>query len=114
MVIFTRTFDLMDWLLRRCETFPKPQRFVVTARLQNALLDFQEALFDASARSGAVRLEFLQTANAHLNKVRLYLRLAYRWGWLNSGQYEHVSHMVAEVGKLLAGWTKQTKAALTR
>ena len=107
MVIFTRTFDLLTWLLPRCETFPKAQRFVVTKRVQDAALDFQEALFEANARSGQARLAHLQTADAHLNKLRLYLRLAHHWQWLSSGQYEHVSRMVAEIGKLLGGWLKQ-------
>ena len=34
-----------------------------------------------------------------MNKLRLYLRLAHRWRWLSDGQYEHVSRMVAEVGR---------------
>ena len=55
-----------------------------------------------------IRLRHLRQADAHLNKVRLYLRLAHQWGWLSAGQYEHVSRMVAEIGRLLGGWIKQT------
>jgi hypothetical protein len=29
------------------------------------------------------------------------------WRWLNDGQYEHVSTLVSEIGKLLGGWIKQ-------
>ena len=113
MVIFTETYDLLTWLLPQCERFPTAQRFVVTQRLQGAALDFQEAIFDANSRSGTRRLDGLQTADAHLNKLRLYLRLARRWDWLSSGQYEHVSRMVSNVGKLLGGWIKQTRTAPT-
>lgn len=109
MVIFTRAFDLLTWLLPACEKFPKGQRFVITQRLQNAVLDFQETLYDANAQRGKPRLEYLQSADAHLAKLRLYLRLAYQWQWLAHGQYEHVSDMVAEIGKLLGGWIKQTR-----
>ncbi len=109
MIILTRTFELLTWLLPHTLRFPKTQRFVVTQRLQNAVLDFQEALYDANAQHGAVRLQHLRAADAHLNKLRLYLKLAYRWQWFNSGQYEHVSRMVAEIGKLLGGWIKQTQ-----
>ena len=108
MVILTRTFDLMDWLLPQSIKFPKAHRFVVTRRLQNAILDFQEALQDANARSGAARLRHLEAADAHLDKLRMYLRLAHRWRWLSDGQYRHVSTMVAEVGRLLGGWKRQT------
>lgn len=109
MVIFTRTLDLLLWLLPRTETFPKKQRFVLTARLTDAALDFQEALFDANAHRGRERYAHLQAADAHLNKLRLYLQLAFRFQWLNSGQYEHVSRMVEEIGRLLGGWLKQTR-----
>jgi four helix bundle protein len=110
MVIFTQTYDLLNWLLPQCSHFPKAHRSVVTQRMQNALLDFQESIFEANAQSGAKRLERLQAADACLNKLRLYLRLARDWHWLNSGQYQHVSQMVATVGKLLGGWIKQTRA----
>ena len=114
MVIFTQTYDLLTWLLPHCEGFPKAQRFGVTQRLQDALLDFQEALFEANAQAGELRMQHLQAADADLNKLRLYLRLAQRWEWLNSGQYEHVSRRVADIGKLLGGWIRQTKASLSR
>jgi hypothetical protein len=83
---------------------------VLTKRLEDALLDFQEALFLANAQSGATRLNELRYADARLNALRLYLRLVHKLGWLNNGQYEHVSRMVAGVGQLLGGWIRQTRA----
>ena len=114
LVIFTQTFDLLTWLLPHCDRFPKSQRFVVTARLETSVLDFLEAIYDANARPGAERLRYLQAADAHLNKLRLYLRLSRQWNWLSGGQYEHVSRMVAGVGRLLGGWIKQTQRASSR
>ena len=109
-IILTRTFDLLTWLLPHAESFPRAQRFFVTQRLVDAALDFQEALFEAAARTGKTRLSHLEAADAHLNKVRLYLRLAHQWHWSSSGQYEHVSSMIAEIGRLLGGWLKQTRS----
>lgn len=74
----------------------------------NAVLDFQESLLEAQAYDDKIRLRHLRQADAHLDKVRLYLRLVHRWGWISLGQYEHVSRMVAEIGRLLGGWIKQT------
>lgn len=109
MVIFTRTFDLITWLLPHCEKFPNAQRFMVTQRLSHAALDFQEALFQANAQRGEERLQHLRAADAYLNSLRLYLRLAFQWQWLSSSQYEHVSRMVEEIGRLLGGWLKQSQ-----
>ena len=110
MIILTRTFDLLTWRLPHVESFPRAQRFFVTQRLVDAALDFQEALFEANARMGKGRLIHLEAADAHLNKLRLYLRLAHQWRWSSSGQYQHVSGMIAEIGRLLGGWLKQTRS----
>ena len=112
MHIFTRTYDLITWLIPATLRFPRAQRFVVTQRLQDAALSFQERLIEANRRSGRVRLERLRAADAELDKVRLYLRLAVRWQWISERQYAHVSSMVQEVGKLLGGWIRQTVEAL--
>jgi hypothetical protein len=105
-VILTRTYDLLAWLLPKAESFPKLYCWTVVQRLVDAALDFQEALFDAQSQGGSTRQRHLRQADSALNKVRLYLRLAHRWKWLNDGQYRHVSTMVAELGRLLGGWLK--------
>jgi hypothetical protein len=107
--IFTKTFDFTSWLLAVTEHFPRSQRFVVTKRLLDAALDFQELLVDANVRRGRARLSALDRADAALDKVRLYLRLAFRWKWLSQGQYHHAAQYVAEIGKLLGGWKKITR-----
>jgi hypothetical protein len=106
MIVLARTYDLLAWLLPKAERFPKVYRYTVTQRLMNAALDLQEALFDAQSQGGSTRQKHLRAADAHLNKLRLYLRLAHQWQWLSHGQYRHVSEMVAEVGRLLGGWLR--------
>jgi hypothetical protein len=74
------------------------------------LLPFsREVPYDANARLGGKRSDQLEAADAHLNKLRLYLRLAYGWGWLKGGQYQHISAMIAEIGRLLGSWIKQSR-----
>ncbi|MCU0486627.1 MAG: diversity-generating retroelement protein Avd [Anaerolineales bacterium] len=112
MVIFTRTYDMITWLIPKSENFPRNQRFVVTQRLQQASLSFQELLVEANIHRGALRAEKLRAADAELRKVRLYLRLCERWCWLTPSQYCHASEMVAEIGRLLGGWQKTVTPAL--
>ncbi len=109
MVILTRTFDLLSWLLPKAERFPRLYRSTVTHRLMSSALDLQEALFDAHSQGGSTRARHLRAADAALSKLRLYLRLAHQWKWLSSGQYQHASEMVAEIGRLLGGWIKARK-----
>ena len=109
-LILNRTLDLLGWLLPHTERFPRPFQHTLTRRLADAALDFQEALFDAQSQGGTTRKKHLREADAALNKLRLYLRLVHRLRWLNDGQYQHVSAMVAELGRLLGSWIKTENA----
>ena len=109
MVIFTRTFDFLTWLLPATNNFPKAHRHTFTRRLMDAAFDLRERLEEANHRQGANRLERLERADEALERVRVYLRLAQRWEWLSAGQYHHVAEMVTEIGKLLGGWKRSTK-----
>ena len=106
MVIFTRTFDLLTWLLPATNHFPRAHRHSFTRRLLDAAFDLRERLEEANLRRGGERAERLRAADEALAQVRCYLRLARQWGWLSGGQYEHVARMVAEIGRLLGGWQK--------
>ena len=110
MVIFTRTFDFLTWLLPVTNNFPRTHRHTFTKRLLDAAFDLRERLEEANVRRGAARLKQLSLTDEALVRVRVYLRLAARWGWLSKAQYGHVAAMVAEIGRLLGGWQKATKA----
>jgi four helix bundle protein len=110
MPIFTRTFDLLEWLLRVTNHFPRAHRHSFTHRLLAAAFDLRERLEEADRRRGRERLRRLADADEALARLRVYLRLASRLGWLSDGQYGHVAQIVAEVGRLLGGWQKVTHA----
>ncbi len=108
MVIFSRVHDLLSWLLPKAERFPRAYRSTVVQRMQDAALDCHEALHEAANTRGSSRLRHLRRADATLDTLRVYLRLAHGWRWLSDGQYGHVSVMVAEVGRLIGGWIRVT------
>ena len=108
MPIFTRTFDFLQWLLPMTNHFPRAHRFSLTQRLLDATFDLSERLQEANYRHSQERLAKLKLADEALDKVRFYLRLAARLDWLDAGQYQHAAGMVAEIGRLLGGWTKKT------
>ena len=106
MVIFTRTFDFLTWLLPATNHFPRAHRFSFTQRLLDAAFTFYEHIETANYRRGQERVAHLRLADEELDKVRIYLRLATKWGWLSGKQYQHVAKMVTEIGRLLGGWKK--------
>jgi hypothetical protein len=55
MIILTRTYDLLAWLVPKTESFPKLYRNTISQRLMDSALDFQEALFEAQSQGGSTR-----------------------------------------------------------
>ena len=100
--IFTRSYELLQWLIPATVKFPRQQRFVLAAALQRTALELHEKLIEAVKSEQP--LPILRQADVSLTKLRFYLRLCRDQGLLNLGQYEHVSRMVSEVGRILGGW----------
>ena len=105
--IFTKTFDLLTWLLPETVKFPRQHRFVLAEAVQRTALLFQEQIIEAGM--AADPLPRLHDADITLIKLRTYLRLARQLALLKFNQYEHGSRLVDEVGRLLGGWIKSAK-----
>ena len=69
LVLLTRLFDLLAWLLPKAERFPKSYRFTVTQRMMDAALDCQEAVLSAQSQRGDARRGALRAADTDLNRL---------------------------------------------
>lgn len=107
--IFTKTYDLLTWLMPITEGFPKSQRFFMATRLQDTALDFYELI--VRARRVSDRAAVLFEADLKLEQLRLYLRLCVdpKVKLLSPGQYEHGARLADEIGRLLGSWIKRVK-----
>jgi len=108
--IFTRTYDLLRWLIPLTTKFPRPHRFVLAARLQETTLRFQERLIEAGRSQQPAPL--LAQADTDLTKLRLYLRLCRDLALIKFNQYEHGQRMVDEIGRLMGGWRKKVEQSV--
>jgi hypothetical protein len=102
--IFNKTYDFVKWLLPLTIGFPRQQRFVLAAALQQEALCFQGLLIEAVHQPDPGPK--LETADAQLDKLRTHLRLCHDLKLISSGQYEHAASMLVEIGRLLGGWKK--------
>jgi cytosine/adenosine deaminase-related metal-dependent hydrolase len=102
--IFTKTYDLLLWLIPATTKFPREHRFVLAKAVQETALRFQECLIEAGLGQGRTRQQGLAEADVNLTKLRFYLRLCHDLAIITPRQYQHVAEMVTEVGRLLGGW----------
>jgi len=110
--LFVRTYDLLLWLTGRVSNFPKAHRFRLAQRIENAAFGLHERLLRATrAGSPKATMRLLLEADVELDKLRFYIRMAAEptLKLITPRQYEHVSRMIVEVGRLLGGWMKKVK-----
>src|SRR5690348_15360712 len=93
--IFSKTYDLVAWLIPLTIKFPRSQRFVMAATLQHEAIRFQELLIEAAHQRNKVDL--LTCADAELDKVRTHIRMCLEMGLIQSGQYEHAARLMTEI-----------------
>ena len=106
--IFTRTYDLLRWLLPATAKFPREHRFVLAEALQRNAFRLQEALIDAGLNHR--RRDALKTADSALTALRTYLRLAHDLKMVPPRRYQHGARQLDEIGRLLGGWMRGQNA----
>jgi hypothetical protein len=102
--IFTRTYDMLHWLIPATVKFPRHQRFVLAEAVQKTALHFQEQIIEAGLSNRPKNV--LKKADITLAQLRIQLRLCFDLGFLGKGQYQHVATIIDEIGRLLGGWLK--------
>jgi hypothetical protein len=104
--IFTKTYDLLRWLIPQTVKFPRQQRFVLAEAVQQTALQFQEQIIEAAHADAYKKraLPILREADVTLTQLRIYLRLCRDLELLKFNQYEHAACMVDEIGCILGGW----------
>ena len=105
--IFIKSFETLEWVLSHTSKFPKHQRFVMAKRIEEAALSFHDNLIWASKtqrKTGA-----LADADFHLERLKVYNRLAMKLKLSSFAQYEYLAKQLEELGKLLGGWQRSLK-----
>lgn len=98
--IFMKSFDMVLWVLEHTKKYPKHQRFVLAKRTEEAALSCHDQLVWATKTRRPA--EALAQADFHLERLRMYNRLALKMRLESLGQYEHWARMLEELGRLLA------------
>jgi hypothetical protein len=106
MVVHTRSRELLAWLVPHLANFPRAHRHTFTRHIADLCLGMNDALIAARHLEPVYRSQALRDADIQLDQLRQYLHLVWQWQWLNNGQYQHVSGLTAEVGRLIGGWRR--------
>jgi hypothetical protein len=111
--IYPATHDLLNWLVPHLEHWPRPQRFLLAREVMDSATGFYRLILRARKVHGQMRADTLLEADTELETLKALLRLGQERRYMSLGQYEHVSRMMANVGRQLGGWRQSTEDKLS-
>ena len=112
LVIYQKHYDLLCYAIPLINKYPKSQRYVVGQQTMNLMIDIARLIIKANREKGKYRLRTLCQIDGKLDELRLLIRLAKDLHMLPVRRYGLMSERIAEIGRLLGGWIRQTKKAL--
>ena len=102
--ILQKTFDMMKYAYQALAQFPKSEKFSLATDIKKCMDAIIERMIEANKKY--YKKTTLQELDVELEKLKVYIRLAYILGFLPPKKYELWTEMVVEIGKMVGGWIK--------
>ena len=107
LIILQKTFDMMDYAYGALIQFPKSEKFALCVDIKRCMDRILERIVEANKKY--YKKTTLQELDVEVEKLKIYIRLSYRRGFLPNKKYEIWSGQVGEIGKMVGGWIKSQK-----
>ncbi|MCB9136980.1 MAG: four helix bundle protein [Caldilineaceae bacterium] len=109
--LFAKTFDLVVYLFRVTDDFPRSRRAVLGRRIQESSLRLLDLLLEARKGPTDQRAGLLAEADLELDRLRYSVRLCQEIDLLSRKQGVHAAALLGECGRLLGAWVKRYNQA---
>lgn len=105
-VIFQRWYQALDWIMDKTQKMPRHVRPTLARRIDDYSLEVIELILEAIFTPEKPRRAILRKINLILDKLRILFRLCHDRRYLSTQQYEHVSKLIDETGRMAGGWLR--------
>lgn len=102
-------YRFLLWLVPTVEKFPRSQKFLLGDRIQGTALDVLDGLVEATYTRDCAPM--LARVNLWLERLRMLVRLAMDLRYLDLRRYEFAARELDEIGRMVGGWIKASRAA---
>jgi len=97
---------------RLTRTFPIEERFGLTQQMRRAAVAIGSDIVEGCARSGAKDFaRFLEMALGYAAELQFQLRISYKSGYVEDGDYESTSNDLEQVQRMLIRLIKRVRPA---
>ena len=107
--VVERAHALIAWLLPVVARFPKHHRFSLGTRIEARAYAVLEQLVRAAYAERIRKAPLLDDANVALELMRHEFRIAFSQRLVSTGQVEHATRLIDEVGRQVGAWRRSLR-----
>lgn len=104
MKIDQKIFDMMDYAYPALAQFPKSEKFGLATDMKKSMDVILTRVIEAKKKY--YKKTTLQELDVEVAKLKVYIRLAYRQGFLPEKKYTIWLEYLVEIGRMVGGWIK--------
>ena len=102
--ILQKTFDMMEYAYKALAQYPKGEKFSLVADIKRCMDLIMERIIEANKKY--YKKTTLQELDVEVEKLKAYIRLSHKLGFLPAKKYDLWSGQAVEIGKMVGGWIK--------
>ena len=92
-------------LYPRLVNFPKSEKFSLCQRIKEAFFDIIKYV-ELGNKVKSKRKAYLQEADAHLQTLKILIKLAHNRKYISSGLFRQIDVDMTEINKMLSGYIR--------
>ena len=107
LVVYKKSEQLLHRIYPRLRNFPKSEKQGLALHIKENFFDMLKFVQMGNSVKSK-RKEYLQSADGHLQTLKVLMHLAFRQRYLSSGFFKEIDLDLTEINKLLSGYIRST------
>jgi four helix bundle protein len=110
LAVFQKAYGLTKAIYKLTSNFPKSEIFGLSSQMRRCAISISTNIAEGyGRRTKKDKLQFYYIARGSLNELECYIDLVLDLDYCNQKEYDAISAMRTEIGKLLYGFIKYTE-----
>ena len=107
LIIYKKYLDMMYYSNELLKKYPKSERYFLVGDIKNSINKGIVTIIESHKEKDKFkRLHTLGTLDIQLKVLKVYVRISYKYKYINVRNYEAFSRKITDISNLLGGWIK--------
>ena len=105
LIIYKKYLDLMYYSNNLLKKYPKSERYCLVGNINTIKYKIMENIINSyKEKNKQLKLKLLNEIDTNLKILKVYVRISYKYKYININNYSAYSKKITNISNLLGGW----------